>query len=103
MIAAIVMESNNDLFMIFNMLVYYWIVGLFCFIIGGTVTLLFIVDTNQYRKAIEADPKFLLTMLEQQKYVFIERLMKSGVCGAHRLVENAVTCMLQNNVNPKDE
>lgn len=67
------------------------------------MTYLFALDTEQYTKAIEADPYFLLHMINKREYIFIERVMRSGCCSTHRLVEDAIVWMNQNNINPNDE
>jgi len=101
--ACMVSEGSYSLFMIFDTLLYYFVFGLFCFPLGGIIASLIAIDTEQYAKAIEADPFFLLQMINKQEYIFIERVMRSGVCSAHRLIEDAISWMFENNINPNDE
>jgi len=101
--ACIVSEASNSWFMIFDTLLYYFVFGLFSFVIGGIITYLFALDTEQYNKAIKADPFFLLQMIDNNKYIFIERVMRSGVCSTHRLIEDAIAWMYTNQINPNDE
>jgi len=103
LIIAIFHKANNTLYVIFGTLLYYVSVGLFCFITGGTIAWLFVIDKEQYSKAIEADPNFLLKILLNQQFIFIERLMRSGVCSAYRIVEDAVAWMHENGIDPFDE
>jgi len=67
------------------------------------MTYLFALDTEQYTKAIEADPYYLLQMIDKREYIFIERVMRSGCCSTHRLVEDAIVWMFENNIDPNDE
>jgi len=103
LVTSICMEVNNDLFVIFNWLVYLLITSLFCFLIGGITTWLFIIDIDQYSKAIEAEATFLLTTIEKRRYTLVERIMKSGMCNVNRIVEDAVSQMSENNIDPKDQ
>jgi len=103
LVASILMEDNNDLFVIFDWLVYLLITSLFCFFIGGITTWLFIIDIDQYTKAIEADATFLLTTMEKGRYTLVERLMRSGICNVNRIVEDAVSQMSENNIDPNDQ
>jgi len=101
--ACIVSAGSYSLFMIFDTLLYYFVFGLFCFPLGGIITCLIAIDTKQYAKAIDADPFFLLQMIHKREWIFIERVMRSGVCSAHRLIEDAISWMFENNVNPINE
>jgi len=103
LVTSIWMEENNDLYVIFNWLVYLLITSLFCFLIGGITTWLFIIDIDQYSKAIEAEATFLLTTMERGRYTLVERLMKSGMCSVNRIVEDAVSWMSENNIDPNDQ
>jgi len=103
LVTSICMEVNNDLFVIFNWLVYLLITSLFCFLIGGITTWLFIIDIDQYSKAIEAEATFLLTTIEKRRYTLVERIMKSGMCNVNRIVEDAVSQMSENNIDPNDQ
>jgi len=100
--ACIVLEEDNSLVSIFGALLWYFVVGLFSFLIGGIATYFFAIDTEQYTKAIEADPLFLLNMIYKRKYIFIEKVMRSGVCSAHRLIEDSIAWMSENKINPND-
>jgi len=103
LVTSICMEVNNDLCVIFNWLVYLLITSLFCFLVGGITTWLFIIDIDQYSKAIEAEATFLLTTIEKGRYTLVERLMKSGMCNVNRIVEDAVSQMSENNIDPNDQ
>jgi len=101
--ACLVSEAGNSLVMIFDTLLYYFVIGLFSFVSGGIIAWFFVIDTEQYTKAIEADPSFLLKMIKERKYTFIEKVMRSGVCSTHRLIEDAISWMFENQINPNDE
>merc|ERR1712087_925220 len=65
-------EGGLSLVIIFDTLLYYFVIGLICFVSGGIIAWFFVIDTEQYTKAIEADPSFLLKMINKRKYTFIE-------------------------------
>jgi len=100
---ACVVSEARGLFMIFDSLLWYFYSGLFCFVLGGIITYLIAIDNEQYAKAIEADPLFLLEIIDKREFIFIERVMRSGVCSAHRLIEDAIAWMVENNIDPNDE
>jgi len=88
---------------IFNELWYYFIIGISFFIFGGITTWLFVLDIEQYKKALEADPNFLLKMIEQKQWILIERLVRNGVVSAFKIIEDANAWMIEHKVVPTDE
>jgi len=88
---------------IFKELWFFYIIGLFSYISGGIATWLFVIDTDQYKKAIKADPNFLLQMVELKQWTLIERLMRNGVCSVFKIIEDANEWMVNNNVHPTDK
>jgi len=100
-------EGERDISMlwnkIFNEVWWFYISGIFLFIFGGAATWLFVLDIEQYKKALTADPNFLLQLIESKQFTFIEKLMRNGVCSAFQIVEDANYWMIKHNVVPSDE
>jgi len=88
---------------IFNELWWYYVIGLFLSIFGGIATWLFVIDTEQYKRALGADADFLLKMVDSKQWILIERLVRNGVCSVFHIIEDANEWMIENNVVPTDE
>jgi len=59
---------------------------------------------NQYKSAMEADPKVLLKMITNQKnFPFIDQLLKNEICSFYEIVQQAHEYMRENDLDCTDD
>jgi len=65
----------------------YWLIGTICFMVGGLVSWVFVIDAAEWKKSLEPNDKTLLKMTERGQYVYLDRVFGNRICTLKDIIE----------------
>jgi len=72
---------------------WYWAIGALAFLFGGMLSCICVINTKRWEEVLEADERFLLKLMKDERYSHVERVVRNGVCTIEQIREKALSRM----------